>query len=166
MIWDVSTTNAILDLVVSYRLSDEALATCPDPSAYIRKVEDEMFRNLENAAHTYAVDIHRDDTRTIQVAETPGLYGTVTKVVMRWYPESEAVEFRDGPYDGQVMVLAPDPYNNPLHQRFIIAKPEEPNSMARHAARKIDTTLYVLEGWNENTRHFIFGPKPEWKNVA
>ena len=166
MIWDVSTTNAILDLVTSFTLSDEALSTCPVPGEYLRKVEDEMFRNLENAAHTYAVDIHRDDTRITQVAGHPGLYGYTTEMIMRWYPESEAVEFHEGPLNGQVMVLAPDQFNNPLHRRFLIVKLDEPITGARHAARQIDTTLYVLGGWNENTRHFIFTPKPEWKNGA
>ena len=114
----------------------------------------ELAEALKQMAHPFAIDIHEGDLEfTTWRDETVPF---AVRVDCRWNPTTNACEMRGGPRDGEVW--ANQHPGEPLKFAVLESTPwyAADDTTEADAALTTRTVVYVLAGWSETHRRWVY----------
>jgi hypothetical protein len=163
MIWSLKQVAAM----EGYRFSQavdmfviERAASADGTNPALVATAEHLFRGLQEAGHTWGLEIDREDC---EVRVDPASDGHFMDVVrMRWNPKTTTGLLVGGPAGGKVYDMAPG-----LHRvgvSVVIERTEPPlfdPSAKVPTAVATDTYFYAYAGWSEARRMWVYGVVPE-----
>ena len=151
MIHSRATVIEIFKLRAEYRVSVVALDAATERAAILAQIEWEMFGALKDMAHTFAVELDRQDVHYWQHAKNE------RDITFRanWCPVTESVEMFDhGMHDGTLWQHQGAPvskirvrdYMNPQY-----TPPADEPMNVPYVER-----IFAMDGWDETRRLWIY----------
>jgi hypothetical protein len=152
--WTMTQVTQAKGLFAKVALGVAPLTRTKNADAVTQETGREMFKQLVNMAHPFAIELHPGDmeVRWSRPADRPWHIDGE----MRWRPSTNCVELRGGHLDGQryavqrvgdpLKVMRPAP---PVWQREDINPTDTITTM---------TDTYELVGWREDERVWVYAP--------
>lgn len=155
--WDMETVHKVQRLGVKMRVSRHATIANPDWRDLVRG---RAARELAHEARVFAVEVHPDDVRGVEVERREAQHDVLINAQWRPFwrtPYQAEVELRGGHMDGETMTvqqrLLDDGVNllEPPGAVEFVGFDQAPEIMADR--RVIER--YVLAGWREEERRWV-----------
>jgi hypothetical protein len=149
MIWDLFKVYDVKRMFSQSTHDDLSLSRMPLDIAKTYVAEQlQMY-----GKRTLNVKLHMADIRVNVEREAVLPY---TKLTASWHPSTTAVEFRNGPHDGELMVMEPRLlfsrfYFAVLHRSAIEIGPD-----ALYPVVATEHLAYDYDGWDEDARRWIY----------
>jgi hypothetical protein len=151
MIWDLFKVYDVKRMFSQSTHDDLSLSRMPLDIAQTYVAEQlQMY-----GKRTLNVKLHMADIRVNVEREAVLPY---TKLTAAWHPSTTAVEFKNGPHDGELMVMEP----RLLFSRFFFTQLRnplyamKPDDDLYPTAVTIDHLAYDYAGWDEDARRWIY----------
>lgn len=175
-VWSLEQIKAVAVLRASGETTDQYSADMirKDPEVVAATAADELRKAFIEQCRTHAVEVSPLDVMVEwgQGDGTPEDYGEpdsnaafqLNKCVARWYPQRPVV-LRGGPGEGQIMRTTGHPLSPGMVAFRVCHKATEedgdaPTVLGTNGDRLVitDTVNYVLDGWDEGERLWVFAP--------
>jgi hypothetical protein len=147
--WDLATVSKVQGLYSEAHVDLALLMR----EGVAEEARERLARHFVEQARALAVEVNKGD---LQFHEQDGTEVPFTRRVRAaWRPQTNAAEMRGGPADGQVYALqhVGEPYTIAVMRAF---NHRQPNPV--DLTLDEDRVVYVIKGWNETERHWVYEP--------
>lgn len=154
--WTMTQVAQAKRLYAKVTLDGTLIPRPEDADAVTQGAEREMFKQLVNMAHPFAIELHPGDMETSwsRPADRPWHIDGE----MRWRPSTNCVELRGGHLDGQRYAI--QRIGDPLRVRRPALSPWLGSGTKTEAVLMEIADTYELVGWREDERVWVYTLSP------